>query len=46
MGFEKMQGAWVAQLAELLTLDFGSSHDLSVLGLNLMLGSVFCGKFA
>ena len=32
---------WVAQSVECLTPDFGSGHDLGVMGLSPMLGSVF-----
>ena len=32
-------GTWVAQLVECPTLDFGSDHDLWVLGFSPMLGS-------
>ena len=33
-------GTWVAQLVKHLTFDFGSEHDLRVMGLNPMLDSV------
>ena len=38
---ERLQkrGAWVAQLVEHLTLDFGLGHDPRVVGLSLTLGS-------
>ena len=29
-------GVWVVQLVEYLTLDFGSSHDASVMGLSAL----------
>ena len=32
------QGAWVAQLGEHLTLDFGSGHDLMVRGIKPHIG--------
>ena len=38
--FIKLRGAWVAQLVEHLTLDFGSGHDLRVMGSSPVLGSV------
>ena len=34
------QGAWVAQLVKHLTLDFGSSYNVTVLGLSPTSGSV------
>ena len=39
-------GAWVSQLVECLTLDFGSDHDLRVLGSSPALGSVLDGESA
>ena len=35
----KLWGAWVAQLVKCPTLDFGSGHDLRVMGSSLVLGS-------
>ena len=32
--------AWVVQSVEHLTLDFGSGHDMRVVGLNPVLGSM------
>ena len=37
-------GAWVAQSVEPPTLDFGSGHDLSIVGLSLALSSVLSMK--
>ena len=39
-------GAWVAQLVKHLTLDFGSGHDLMVVGWSPALGSVLCRESA
>ena len=39
-----MQGAWVAQLAEHLTLDLGSGHDLRVVGLSPVSGSTLSAE--
>ena len=38
------QGIGVAQLVECLTLDFHSSHDPRVMGLNPMLGSALSSE--
>ena len=37
-------GAWVAQSVEHLPLDFGSGHDLKVVGLSPPLDSVLIAK--
>ena len=37
-GENKAGGAWVAQSAEHLTLDFDSGHDLTVRGIELHVG--------
>ena len=42
----KRWGIWVAQLVTLLTLDFGSGHNLRVLGLSSVSGSVLSGESA
>lgn len=39
-------GVWVAQSVERPTLDFGSGHDLRVVGLSLTLGSTVCVQSA
>ena len=39
-------GTWVAQSVEHATLDFGSGHDLGVLGSSPMWGSVLSGESA
>ena len=36
--------AWGAQSVKYLTLDFGSVHDLRVMGLNPMLGFMLSGE--
>ena len=36
----------MAQLVERLTLDFGSGHDLRIMGLSPMLGSMLSGESA
>jgi len=41
-----LPGAWVAQLIEQLALDFGSGHDLRVLGSSPASGSVLSGESA
>ena len=37
-------GAWVAQSVEHLTLDFGSDHDLKVVGWSLRMGPQSVGN--
>ena len=39
-GTKLQRGAWMAQSAERPTLDFGSGHDLMVMGLSPMWGSM------
>ena len=34
----EVRGAWVVQSVELLTLDFGSGHDLTVRGIKTLMG--------
>jgi len=41
-----LRGAWVAQLVERRTLDFGSGRGLGVVGSGPALGSVLSGESA
>jgi len=41
-----LRGAWMAQSVEHPTLDFSSGHDLRVVGLSPVLGSVLGGESA